>query len=556
MNKQISAFVAILICLYVPFLLYLNTLNLPFVFDDLANIVYNPDIKDLSNLKTKLIYQSGYGMGQNDPSRPVTYFTFALNYFFGQLNPFGYHLINILIHMGNTVLIYFLTQILFFLFYRVRFFLIPLLVAMLFACHPLQIEVVSYVSGRADGLATFFYLLSLFFFLNIFSIDKKPEGPSATGLRAGLYFNLVKKMSFYFLSLIFFVFSFWSKQIGVTLPLMILILEFFLINEEKFLNSNSSPAVSLAQAKEGLNLFWQEIKKRKFYHLGFWILLGFFLIFRYFYFGGLGDRVTDPWDRWTKLTYALTQGFVILNYFRLLLVPYGQCVDHFIEPAKRFLEFRTFISILLLGLGIGAAYYYFKKKQPYFKMIFFGMIWFFIALSPTSSFLPIHDAMTERRIYLPSFGFFLGTLSFCLMIFKVNPNEDFKDKRFLKFFICFFLVIFIFAGLTWKRNRFYSNPIFLWQEAVQLYPKNVRAQYNLGNHYLRMGNLSQASSCFENALQINPKLAEPHNNLGLIYLQRAQFEKAEESFKKALLIKPGLLEARQNLEKLKLSLKK
>ncbi|MBI2119021.1 MAG: tetratricopeptide repeat protein [Elusimicrobia bacterium] len=524
MSKQSGVFIAVLICLFAPFLLYLNTLNHPFIFDDLANIVYNPDIKDLSSLKNRLIYQSSYGLGQNDPSRPFTYFTYTLNYFFGQMNPFGYHLVNVLIHMGNTVLIYFLTQILFFLFYKVRLFFVPLLVALVFACHPLQIEVVTYISGRADGLATFFYLFSIFFFLN-------------------LIFSQRKRI-FYFLSLISFVFSFWSKQIGVTLPLMILILEFFL-------DSDGSSPVFLSNEGNRSNSFWQKIGERNFYHLGFWLLLGIFLIFRYFYFGGLGDRITDPWERWTRLTYALTQPFVILNYSRLLLAPRGQSIDHFIEPAKSILEFRTFISILVLGSSLGAVVYFFKKNWQYSKMIFFGMIWFFLTLSPTSSFFPINDAMTERRLYLPSFGFILCGVSFCLMIFKVPIKENFKDKSFLKLSIC--LVVFIFAGLTLKRNRFYENPIVLWQEAVQLYPKNARAQYNLGNHTLRVGELDQASSYFENALQINPKLAEPHNNLGLIYLQKKELKKAEESFQKALLIKPGLMVARQNLEKLKLS---
>ncbi|MBN1383694.1 MAG: hypothetical protein JW983_02270, partial [Elusimicrobia bacterium] len=91
---------------------YYNSLHVPFLLDDIAKIVNNPDIKNLSNLKTKLIYPYSKNKvyERNDPSRPVVYFTYALNYYFGKLNTFGYHLFNIIIHVFNAILLFFLTK--------------------------------------------------------------------------------------------------------------------------------------------------------------------------------------------------------------------------------------------------------------------------------------------------------------------------------------------------------------------------------------------------------------------------------------------------------------
>ena len=133
-----NRWVPILILLAVAVIIYSNTLNSPFISDDLLKIVKNPDIKQLSNIRTKLIYpyatedkDSNYN--RNDPSRPLTYLTFMLNYRFGKLNPFGYHLLNVLLHAFNAVLIFFLTKIILLYIYKKDSDIFSFLVALFFA---------------------------------------------------------------------------------------------------------------------------------------------------------------------------------------------------------------------------------------------------------------------------------------------------------------------------------------------------------------------------------------------------------------------------------------
>src|SRR3989339_85736 len=184
-------------------IVYHNSLNAPFIFDDIPKIVENPDIQKLSNLKTKLIYKYNeqyHNFKRNDPSRPLVYLTFTLNYYFGKLNPFGYHLFNLIIHIFNAILVFFLAKKIISVIYEkgstplenvnnkiggkpcganggskspfcnnVRelysltgLTLFPFLVSLLFAIHPINTNTVTYIFSRSDLLANMFYISNIF----------------------------------------------------------------------------------------------------------------------------------------------------------------------------------------------------------------------------------------------------------------------------------------------------------------------------------------------------------------------------------------------------------
>lgn len=106
---------SILACILLPTIIYYNSLHAPFIFDDIGNIVANPDIKQLGNVTTRLIYRyNDVLVRKNDPARPLTFLTFMLNYHFWGLDTFGYHLVNIIVHILTTILVFFLTMKVFF----------------------------------------------------------------------------------------------------------------------------------------------------------------------------------------------------------------------------------------------------------------------------------------------------------------------------------------------------------------------------------------------------------------------------------------------------------
>ncbi|MBP9128540.1 MAG: hypothetical protein KBG07_07220, partial [Elusimicrobia bacterium] len=160
----------------VGFLLYKNTLHAPFVLDDVHKIQNNTDlrIEKLSQVFSKLVYPYSQNKSfvRNDPSRPVTFLTLTLNYYFGKLDPFGYRLGNLLGHGFVGVLLFLLTRRLFFLLFGNENVALSFVLALLFVVHPVNAIVALYPFNRSDILAA---LTSLGALLLFFSASPPPR---------------------------------------------------------------------------------------------------------------------------------------------------------------------------------------------------------------------------------------------------------------------------------------------------------------------------------------------------------------------------------------------
>lgn len=148
-------YIAVLLIIIVSVVVYFNSINIPFIFDDIKYIVENSAIKQLSNIGIELI----------KTYRPLTFITFAFNYYFGELNTLGYHIFNISIHIISSILIFFLIRKIIFYSYNKFSFLFSLFASLIFAVHPINTEVVTHIYNRSASLSTLFYLLSLLLFI-------------------------------------------------------------------------------------------------------------------------------------------------------------------------------------------------------------------------------------------------------------------------------------------------------------------------------------------------------------------------------------------------------
>lgn len=526
------------VCLVFPFLLYLPSLHAPFVFDDDVNIVNNPDIRSWEGASQKLLYPSLIQeKDRNYPARPVAFLTFMLNYRWNGLDPAGYRLVNIALHSAVTALVFLLLSWILLKVEGYGGLLWPLGAALLFAAHPVQTEVVAYISNRTDSLATLFYLLSLGFF--ILSSEKG---------------------AWIVASLLCMALSWFSKEIAVSIPAAALLLDW--------------------TALSGLR--WRETARRKWLHAALWGGALALLIFRKYYFGRIGFLGKDVYEIWTAGSYFAVQVYVLFRYLAMLVIPSGQTIDHLITPYLPALGIKMVVALTGWALALILAAYWLLRRggaeilrrafadpagsadpigpsgsaaaatlslRRTVSLAAFAALWFAVTLSPTSSFFPAYDAMVERRLYLPSIGFALAC-----SLFYARASEAWAPRfrgvpAARLFAILLWSHVALLSLLTLQRNRLYLSGISIWEEAVRRYPQNARAHQNLGAEYYKAGNLKEALRHFLRVIEIAPgrRSAAAYNNLGNVYYEKGDFKLAGEYFAEAVSIDPNLPEAHRNL---------
>ncbi|MDD5687707.1 MAG: tetratricopeptide repeat protein [Elusimicrobia bacterium] len=508
-NNQWKQWFAIGVIVIATIVVYYNSFKVPFLWDDRSKIVDNPDIKKLSNITTKLIYPSAANktFERNDPSRPLVYLTFTLNYYIGKLNPFGYHLFNLIIHIFNVILIFFLTKKI--LSYTnllnlsiYHSFIFSLFVSLLFAIHPVNTNSVTYLFSRSVLLATFFYLLSILFFIKTFEKNK----------------------TFYILSLLSFILALFARQDVVTLPAIILLFDYIILSD--------------FSAKK--------VIENKYYHVPYWILFVGFLLFRYFYFGSIGDLEAENLPG--RLIYLINQPYVIVKYLWLLFVPIGLSIDRgqFLI-IKSIYELKEILSIIIIISIFIFAYQLYKRKSDTSKIILFSILWYFITLSPTSSFFPTTSTMVDNRLYLAGFGFYLILIFSYLSFFK-----SLKFPNFSIILIC--INILILGIITVKRNQLYQKSIPLWQDVVSYYPHS-RAYNNLGVSYCEQKEYEKALNEYQKAICLSPKYKDAHYNLGFLFYIQKDYNNAIQHFKKVIELEPNYAKVHFELGNLYLDIK-
>jgi len=233
--------------------------------------------------------------------------------------------------------------------------------------------------------------------------------------------------------------------------------------------------------------------------------------------------------------YLLTQFRVLITYIRLLFLPINQNLDYDYPIAQSFTDLPTLISFLALVFILIMAI----RISFRYRLISFGISWFFLTLMPESSILPIKDVIFEHRLYLPMVGFSL---------FLVSSLYYLIGQKALKPMIIMFIVISTcYSVLTYKRNIVWQDDFTLWNDVVQKSLQKPRPYQNRGAVYQSKGNLDQAILDYNKAIQINPNFALAYNNRGLLYQDKGNFKQALSDFNKAIHLDPNYAEAYNNL---------
>ena len=492
-NKIFDAkLIVLLILTVIGVIIYSNTFYTPFAFDDHGIIVDSTIIKN-NDVFLKVLTPRYIGL-----------ISFALNYKWGKLDTFGYHLVNIIIHLANAFLVYLLlrqasgltgNKTIAEYSAQLSFF-----IALLFLVHPVQTQAVTYIVQRFTSLAAFFVLVSLLSYLQF-----RQSNP--------------QKYAYYLISLLAALCAFKTKENTAALPLLLLTIEMLF-----FGNSTDTK------------------KRRALYLIPFLIIaivipLSFININKPVseLMGELKEKSYET-PTVTRLEYLFTEQKVIVTYLRLLVLPVKQSIDYSFPLSRSLFEINTLLSsvflMFLFVCGVVAG-----KKYP---LITFGILWFFIFQLVESTIIPITDVIFEHRVYLSSVGFITAFISMLYYFLRKSPISFIRSLLVV--------VAIILAIATYMRNAVWKDEVTIWRDAASKYPMNLRCHLNYGSALGEAGQHEEAIKELEQVFRTDPDninyyYIKGHINLAYSYLQKGLYENALKEYDIVLQIDPGYVKA-------------
>ena len=484
---------------------YANALHNPFVYDDHDTVLSNPSLTDLSNVRFLFVYS---------PFRPAVNITYALDRFVWGSGPFGFHLTNVALHaVATTLFCLLLLRLLVDAGLRRGRAAAALLGSALFAVHPLQSEAVGYVSGRSELLCAVWFMASL-----LAARRAMRSGRVATGAVAAAS-GLV---------------ALASKEVALVLPVIVLAYA-WLLGERP---APAAPAgyPTVVQASPGLTPDTSRRRRLLLIFVPLSVLLLAAGIYRLFAFGFLSEgRALE-----TSALNVLTQSIVIWRYIGLLVWPRGQSIMHSVHRVTAPADPLALIALGGLALALAVAVRL-RRSRP---LLTFGTIWFLAVLAPSSSFIPLREAMAEHRVYLASAGLFLiaaGQVAGWLAGAWPSPRVRVGLAAAAG------ALLVTLGALTVSRNRVWSSPVSLWTEATVHAAGMWEPSYALGDALREAGDCAHAVAAYRTVVELRPAHRDAHTNLGICLAQTGHLDEADRSFRRALEIDPDFARGYTNL---------
>lgn len=480
------------------FLAYANSLHNGFVWDDHLLVENNPALSQPSAVALSFLPAS-YSRGRHVPgaARPALLLSLIADHNLWGLRPGGYHLTNVSLHVGDSLLAYSLAQS----------FLAPpaaLFSALLFALHPIHTESVDVITFRSDLLACFFLFLGLLAY-------RRCEGRLKRPAKAGWLFA---SAACYLLGLL-------SKEMAITMPALALLADGTIWRRMRSARLRATAVVVYA-AVAGAYLAYRF--PRADYGAG---LRGLWpasvSVARSHPSPPRPEDVPVPQatayppsrPQWAavyrdSVGRALSMSEVFGEYWRLMFLPYGLEADRLAPLARSWRTPGVWLSWIALaafaGLGLWALL---SRRAP----LAWGVGWTFIALAPVSNIIPIYNPMAERYLYIVSAGpcWIMGWLWE-----EIGGHDTYfrsprgRNQYRVPLFLGGFLVLAAFGAMTIRRNRDWKSDesVFSHRELG-----NARVQYNLGVLAQQKGDLVAAAAYYRRAIEANPGYSEALTNL-------------------------------------------
>jgi protein O-mannosyl-transferase len=483
-KNKFEIIIAVCLILVITFAAFSSSLNNGFTnWDDDVYVTNNSLIKDLTWGDVKRIFTpSSYtNLETSQLFVPVVFLSYSLEYHFFKLNAFIYHATNLIFHLLNCILVFWL------IFLLSRNIWVAFVTTILFSVHPLRVESVAWITERKDMMCAFFFLVALICYT---------------------YYLKQRRKIYYYFSILVFILALLSKPLAIALPFVLFFCDYFI------------------NGRISKNNYLEKI-------IFFIIILAYFSIYM---FHSEAYASTGPTSTfWEKILMA---NYAIVFYLYKLILPFRlSCLYPHPLESRTSLSlaylFYCFLTIFLFSLAL------FSRK--YTKKVMLGSIFFLVTIIPALLIVSSHTIVADRFTYLPSIGVFFIVAEGVVWLYR-KKIKHYRIKQVVILMVLACICGFL-SSLTWKRCYVWKDNITLWNDVLKNYPNVATAYNSRGTEFLLRKEYKKAYSDFTNTLNIDPTYSEAYFNMGSLYYSQGNYQEAVKSLNKALQIDPGYLEA-------------
>jgi tetratricopeptide (TPR) repeat protein len=419
---------------------------------------------------------------------PLTWLSLMLDTSLHGRQAWGFHLTNLLLHLGSTVALFAALRHATGKPWR------SALVAALFALHPLHVEAVAWVAERKEVLGAFFGFVSIYFYVRF----ARPAGA-----------NRKSQIANYSLSLVFFLCGLMSKTMIVTLPAVMLLLDYW-------------PLQRVSR--------WGRLvaEKTPFFALG--LMAGLLTIHAEQSVGAVSS--TGQLPVMLRIPNALAS---CARYLGQTVWPANLAVFY---PYSKGISAEGIAGavVVLAGATIGALWM--VRRRPYLAV---GWFWYVITLLPVSGLIQVGAySRADRFTYVPLVGVFIA------VVWAVGDWAVRKGRRRAAAGFGAAAIAGLMA-VTYVQAGYWKNSISLWTHTLACTPENYLARDNFGSALAKQGKLPEAIQQYNQALQLQPNFADAHSDLGNALAAQGKLEAAIQQYEQAIRLKPDFADARNNL---------
>jgi Tfp pilus assembly protein PilF len=490
----------------VPLLVYGQIGNHPFIdFDDDIYVTRNHHVQ-AGVTPNSIAWAFSFEDKDKTYWHPVTWLSHMLDCQLYGLRPGMHHLTSLMLHIANGLLLFLVLKQITGTLWRSAF------VAALFALHPLNVDSVAWVAERKNILSTFFWMLTL---LTYAGYTKRP----------GVFR--------YLLTFFIFALGLMAKPMLVTLPFVLLLLDYWPLKRLSFENSRDDNG----KHKEPLRSHGKRwLVLRLVLEKGPFLMLSVFAV----YFLSSSVRGLGTVASLESVPMKLRIANALVSYIKYIgktIWPQNLAVFY---PYPSGVPIWQAICALMVLICISIVVIWLIKARPYLGV---GWMWYLGTLVPVIGLVQVGlwPAMADRFVYVPLIGLFI---MIAWGIPELVKSHRYKEKGLALAAVAILLLLTV---VSWSQARYWHSSVALFEHTLDLTEDNYVIHNNLGFALAEMNHIPDAIRHYSEALQINPEYEKAHNNIGTAFILQGQLERAIEHFSIALGLNPDFRDAHYNL---------